>query len=112
MTGLSKAGVCKNASGHFYLSMSICCIFCSEFMCAFLLYSWFLLPVIGENVMTAIKKKWHPYICPMLFLVPATEIEDKCAIYKTRFHSFLLSEAGRMQAQLKSRWGPVFFSFF
>lgn len=34
MTGLSKAGVCKNASGHFYLSMSV-----SELMCAFPLYS-------------------------------------------------------------------------
>lgn len=95
MTGLSKAGVCKNASGHFYLSTSISYIFCPEFICTFFnlyiyLYIYIFLDFCfrlwGENVFAALKKKKkkerHAYICPVLFLVPATEIEDKCAIYK------------------------------
>lgn len=86
MTGLSKAGVCKNASGLFYLSMSISYIFCSGFMCAFCLYSRFSLPVMGENVIPAIKEKreknWHEDVCPALCLVPGPEIEHKRAIYK------------------------------
>lgn len=47
MTGLSKLGVCKNASGHFYLSLSISYIFCSEFMCPFILYKWVSFLVMG-----------------------------------------------------------------
>lgn len=82
MTGLSKAGVCKNASGHFYLSMSMSYII---LLCVYVRFpSIFLVFASGyvRKCYFSHKKSWHSDICPVLFLVPATEIEDKSAIYK------------------------------
>lgn len=107
MTGLSKAGVCKNVSGHCLFLIFSELSLCEHFFMFLVVSSGYV-----RNIISTIKNHWHSDISLVLLLVPATEIEDNRAIFNIWFHSFLLSEAGRMQVRLKSRWGPAFSSFF
>lgn len=110
MTGLSKAGVCKNASGQFYLSTSVSeftCAFFSIFMFLFFFSSFFrppyVLPVM-EELLFELENNWPSNIYPQ-------NRGSFCNLKGKKKSNFTpsFSVARRMRVQPKSCWSPVFF---